>query len=79
MIVLTVSDHYIEVELEEDEWPRLLGILGFRFDGVCKVCVSVVRSGLDSEDLYARFTSTQRERGSQLDLLDGPAPTTESA
>lgn len=79
MIILMVDDHYLEAELEEDEWPRLLGMLGLSFDGVCKVCVNVVREGIDSEELYARFTRHQRERDSQVDIFDGSAPTTESA
>jgi len=68
VIVLDVADYFIEVELDEEEWAPILGRLGLQMMGVCKVCVSVLRSPIDREVLHAKSSSTLRDVASQGEL-----------
>jgi len=62
VLTKSVGANHLDVELEEDEYLRVLHLLGIPFDGICKVSVTIIREGLTDETCYKNFT----ERGRHL-------------
>lgn len=60
MIITKVDDGYLEIELEGHDRLRALQHLGISAIGVCKLTVTIVRQGLDYDDLHRKFLEDTR-------------------
>lgn len=72
MITRSGSVHHLELESADAlELLRIARFFGVSAEGLCKVSVTFIREGLDSEDLYEKFhryaSHERAERDAQLD------------
>jgi len=64
MIVTSVADNYMALNLERDEILRVLQVLGISAENVCHVSVTLIRWDLTDENRYDKF---HKSRDASLD------------